>query len=177
MEIAIVVKIIGSILVISNCFLVGKYMGLKQDERLKGLYAIKTIFSMLKSEISYSISTLPEAFENVGRKNDSNLAQVLADIGIRLLKYDGENFAIVWEEEIRRKQKSLPYNKQDLESLISLGTSLISPDKKQQLNAIEIYLAQVDDAIAKLNETINDSKKLCNTMGLLVGIFLVVVLL
>ncbi len=171
------VKIIGSAIVILSGFLGGRYISLTNTLRLEELHLLKEIMILLKGEIRYSITPLPEAFIRVGEKENNAYGKWFVNMGERLSEYNGTNIKDVWCEELEKIGQDTYLNSKDKKMLESIGTSIGFLDKEMQINAIELYLEQLENMIEQTNATIGEKLKLYNVLGIMLGILVVIVLI
>ena len=65
------VKLIGSSVIIFSGLGIGRSLSLRLGRHLKELVELKKMFNMLSAEIRYTLTPLPEGFYNVGNRFDT----------------------------------------------------------------------------------------------------------
>ena len=88
-----------------------------------------------------------------------------------LKEKSGESFACVWEKSIDVKLRESHLKEKDLEDLKRIGKNLAS------LESIDLYIEQLEYEIQNKRELYKTKGKLCRSMGIMGGIFLVILLL
>jgi len=163
------IRLIGALLVCFACSFLGIHYGGKSERRLSKLLELKHTLNLLKSEIEYSINTLTAACINISKKAKMPLSQFYEDIGNVGIKPLDET----WQNAV----KNLNLYKDDAFNLSALGAALGNIDKDVQLKAIEISLINIDHNIQVLTYEKDKEKKLYRGLGILGGLFIVVVML
>lgn len=89
---------------------------------------------------------------------------------------DGD-FAKIWNRSIDMYLKDLHLKEPHLTQLKELGTQLGRMDSKTGNGTVTLYLNQMELEIKKVREGLATKRRLCNCLGIMGGIFLVVVLI
>ena len=61
--------------------------------------------------------------------------------------------------------------------LIHFGENLGYLDKHMQMNTFELYLSQLDDEITELSRTVKGKAYLYNSLGIMAGIFITIIMI
>ena len=154
-------KLIGACLVMTGCMGLAQCRIRRDKKRKLLLNNLQKLFVMLHSEIQFRNLTITEAFFQISRRIDSQLAAFLIEIG----------------EEWKQKRGESVLKKEDLAWLKEIGEGLGSFDRMEQVRHIELLLKYLEDELKVCEETVRESEKLYKTMGLLGGIFIIVLLL
>ena len=89
---------------------------------------------------------------------------------------DGQSFPQLWQAQIDRCLSKTHLRKEEKEQLAALGEVLGYLDLDMQLSSIELYLEQLELAIAQSREALATKQKLYQSLGVAGGIFLVILL-
>ncbi len=164
-------KVIGSIMVIVVCTALGfeKSRGLQMH--LNSLEELKKIFTLLKSEIQYVKAPFSEVFAKLSKKMDGIYKDWLLYVSEQLEKREKETLHEVWNASVYEYLKDSKLTKEELEELCDVGRTL------GYIDTLELYLNQLDYSIETTREELKSKKKLYQSMGIMCGIFLVIVLL
>lgn len=171
------IKIIGAILVVCASWGIGLHMSQILEVRLKELIELKRGLELIRGEIRYQLTPLPETFTVTSTKMKKPFSNVFFNIGETLEARGGQSFACIWKEKWEEASVLLHLEKEDMELLYTLGTSLGYLDKEMQVNAIDFFLAQVDERMEEAKNNIHSKKKVYQTLGLMGGFLVVIVLI
>ena len=171
------VKIFGAMLVILSCTTIGIYYSSLVKGRVADLRALKKDLTILRGDIKYGNTTLPEALGALSRRNLDNFKEFFAGIEQDLLVSSGISFAVIWDKGVKNYLKNTYMNQQDREQLNHLGEHLGYLDKEMQLKNIDLYMEQLDHELIDSIGTMKEKTRLYNMLGILSGLFLTVVLI
>ena len=174
---SVVLKWIGAVMVIGSSGTLGFYCSGRIRKRLSQLRTVRQVLYMLKGEISYSASTLPEAFSHISRKTPQPFREFLERVSGRLKALEGENLERVWQQETRRIRKKTSLAGEDIEEWEDLGGRLGYLDRTMQLQLIDLFLSQWEEKIRLLEKECGKTCKLYQYLGVLAGLLLTVALL
>ena len=89
----------------------------------------------------------------------------------------GATFFELWTESIDRCLIKSQLKNKDKEELKAIGMQMGYLDEQMQLGTIDLYLEQLSFVIQKTREELVMKKRLCNCLGVMGGIFLVIILI
>lgn len=164
-------KIIGSIIVIAVCTALGFEKSNDSQMHLNALEELKKVFTLLKSEVQYTKAPFAEVFLKISRKVDGVYQVWLSQLSKNLEKHEKGSLQEIWKVSIYENLKESRLKQEELEELCRVGNGL------GYLETLELYLNQLDFSIEKTREELKNKKKLYQSMGIMCGIFLVIVLL
>lgn len=145
--------------------------------RLEQMRQMQQLILLLQGEVQYQCSTLPEAFEICGRQVDSICGHWLEGTGKRLNAMEGVGFQELWEQQLQRLQEITVLSTANIEDLRRFGNQLSYPDKDTQLGAMKLYSQRLKEQEEKLTGELPIKMKLGTTLGVLAGMFLVILLI
>lgn len=164
-------KIIGSILVILACTGIGFARGHDLQIHLKELEELKRIFLWIRSEIQYNKIPFSEVFWKIENKTSGNFKLWLQTLADSLEKRDKHTFQELWESSITKCLKETLLSKEERKELKDIGTGLA------YIETIEVYLEQLEIRIQRAREDTTSKQKIYQSMGVMSGIFLIILLL
>ena len=167
-------KILGSIMVIAALSGIGFCFADGLKKKLELMEAIKATAYLMHGNIKYANATLPEALLSVAGKHKGILKEFLCDIIGTVEENDGESFMVIWNGAI---DKIFPDNPEESGLLRRLGEIFMYTDRRMQLSGIELFMEQIDAEITELSHELKPNCYLYKTMGILAGIFVVIVAL
>lgn len=172
-----VIKIIGCILIISSCTGMGCLFAGEIRRRLEDLKAAKSMAMLLRGDIRYAQTALPEALENAARRHEGRLAPFLKRVSNELKQYSGTSLKEIWKRAIKEELVQTSLTKKDKECLLQLGDQLGYLDKDMQMNTIDWYILQVEEIMKDISAGATQKIRLYQSLGVLFGLFVVILIL
>ncbi len=170
-----IIRLIGAACIIFASTLLGSYWSRLDDYRKADLQELKKALSLLKTEIIYAITPLPEALEHIGNRLET-FKLLFLEISKEFKNRNGESAYVIWERTIV-KLKGTHLNREDKEILINFGKALGYLDKEMQTKNIELTIEYLEEHIGKLAESQSKNRKLYQSLGILGGLLLTIILL
>ncbi len=172
-------KYLGAALILISAPGLGMYLAGQWKERLRLLEKLRQMIYFLKGEITYSHAPLAEALERVGRRSGGPLGDMFVRASERICTQEGESLQEIWSGETRTMAvgaKNLPLTRADLEQFAALGEHLGYLDVDMQERTLLLYLEQLDLSIEYLQAHRQEKCRLYTSLGVMGGIFLVIVM-
>jgi stage III sporulation protein AB len=170
-------KIIGSALVILSASLIGFYYSNKENYRIADLEEFKKTLLLLKSEIEFSMTSLPEAMLILSERTSPKFSMFYETIGFRLNEKTGEGISVIWRESVDHALKKTYFAAEDFDFFRSFGDALGVMDRVLQQSSLRMMMDYIDAKTDSLYEASAKSKKMYPSLGILGGILVAVVLL
>lgn len=156
-----VIKLLGSVLVIGASFSVGYYMSKSLGRRRKFLNSFIVFLNSLAINIKYNSEDI---YTLVARCADSKELQSLC------IKLDySKSFYSLWQGGVLTIPKAYSLNKKDIELLMEFGSQLGKTDVDGQLKHIELYKIMFLKQLADAEEQVSQKSRLYKTMGFFIG--------
>lgn len=171
-----VLKIIGGGLVIVASSGLGFWMAQQWKLHLQMVEQLRKMIFLLKGEIIYANAPLEEAFYHVGKKAPGMLGDFFIKVSERIGNQQGEPFYTMWKEEIDKLGKTTCLSEKDKQELMGFGEHLGYLDSEMQERTILLYLEQLDLTIDYLREHQREKSRLYTSMGVMAGLFLVILM-
>lgn len=171
------IKLIGAILVLISAYAIGSLLALQVKEQEKWLKDIKTALFLLTGELEYRQVPLPDALSIIGKRHGGKMASFFQTLSEELAKKEGFSLQELWKKEAVTALKDAPLSKGQKEEFSDLGLYFMETDKETRRNSLEFYLKRLEEEIVNLRETGKDKAYLCRTLGMLGGIFLLILVL
>ncbi len=171
-----VAKVIGSIAVLTACSGFGFYCAGEMTRRLKQLRELSEAILLLKGDIRYLRSSLPEAFAAAAVRTGA-FAEFFRSVARQLGGFCTASVEEAFSIASKGCLKDTALTKQDISMLVKLGGMLGKMDADMQLNALEWYLEQLEGLTDTLDRENKKRALLSKSLGILAGIFLLVILL
>lgn len=114
-------KLIGAILVVSSSSALGFYFSNELITRINNLKEIKKILILLRGDIQYANTALPEAIQALSRRHNGVYKRFLKNLSEKLLELKGKSFALIWREGVKKDLYRTSLVKEDYDLLNQLG--------------------------------------------------------
>lgn len=169
-------KLIGACLVMAGSMGLAATRIKKDRKRKELLKQLQNLFALLHSEIWYRNLTIAEAFLHISSRIDLYLSLFLQRIVREWKQKDGKLIREIWNDWVQTYFANSSLTKEDIIWISKLGEGLGSFDRTEQIRQIEYltdYLKQEEELCEK---KVRESEKMYRTMGVLIGIFIIVLL-
>ncbi|WMJ87644.1 stage III sporulation protein AB [Anaerocolumna sp. MB42-C2] len=173
----IIIKVIGCILILTSSAGMGIYFSSELKNRIMDLRELKKIIFLLRGDIRYANTPLPEAVQALSYRHEGKYRTFLSVIADRLNELGGVSFCTIWKEAVVKELNNTSLSKKDLTSLGQFGENLGYLDKDMQINTIDLYISQIEDEIKELSHNVKQKSYLYNSLGVLGGIFITIIML
>lgn len=170
-------KITGCVLIITSSTGMGLMLGNEIKRRIEDLKSAKTIALLLRGDIRYAHTTLPEALENVAKRHEGRYTKFLNKVSKELKSYQGVSFSQVWKKAMETELDKTALSKKDREDWLAFGEQLGYLDKDMQINHIDWYITQVEENMKEVTDDAKDKIKLYRSLGILFGILITILVI
>lgn len=164
-------KWIGSILILASCTGLGFHKSGEMRKHLDELEELRKICLLLRSEMQYTKAPFAEVFEKIGKKSADPFRAWLLGMSESIASKGTGTFWEIWCDGVATHLQSSRLKPEELEELKGLGKNL------EYIESLEVYIEQLEYTIRNTREDYQSKKKLCRSMGIMGGIFLVTLLL
>lgn len=164
-------KLIGSIFILAACTGIGFTKSYEMQNHLGTLEELKKIFYILKSELQYTRAPFAEVFEKIGYKTCEPFQTWLFELCKCINSKKNSTFWEMWRASIEENLKDCRLKEDDLEELKQVGKNL------EYTEGLDLYIEQIEYKIKNLREVYQSKRKICQSLGIMGGVFLVILLL
>ena len=164
-------RLIGYALIVLAGAGLGYSKNLEMERHLQELVELRHLLCLFKGELKYTQGTFGEIFEKIGDKTEGKFKEWLKELSKMLKEKSGASFHTLWEKSIKDNLQESHLSERDLEDLKRVGKTLASVEN------VDLYIEQLEYEIQNKREVYKTKGKLCRSMGILGGIFLVILLL
>ena len=155
-------RLAGSILIIASTAGIGWLYGTELKNYLQKMRYIRYVAGLIKGELEYTGAPLAEVFRETGRRVKKPFSTWLVRMASEIDEREESAFARIWNRGIDRDLRELNLKSEHSILLKELGTFLGQIDQETAGKSMQLYPAK---------------RKIGNCLGVMGGIFLVVVLL
>ncbi len=164
-------KLLGSILILMCSATLGLLKSHELQLHIKELEEIKRIFFMIKNELKYSKSMFEDIFVEISRKTEGRYKIWMQNLAEELNRREQQSFVEIWTLCSETFSEQLHLTLEEKNELNRVGRNLSC------LDSLNLYLEQLELSIDSARMEARNKKKLYQSMGVLGGVFLVIVLL
>lgn len=172
-----IMKIIGCILVIASSTGMGFYFSTEMKSRINDLKELRKLIGLLRGDIRYANTPLPEAIHSLYRRHAGNFHTFFKQVSTKLNELSGQTFSEIWKAAAEKELGCTSLTKKDKLHLIQFGENLGYLDKDMQMNTIDLYLSQLEGEIEEISKSVKEKSYLYNTLGIMAGIFITIIML
>jgi len=158
-------------MVIAVCTALGFEKSRELQMHLKQLEELKRLFMIIHNELKVTKATLSEIFLKASKKTETPYKEWLNKLAKQLEICGAGTFMELWKNSIQISLGKTTLRKDEIYELEQVGLGI------QYIDTLELYLNQLDFSIQNTREELKAKKKLYQSMGIMCGIFLVIVLL
>lgn len=126
-------------------------------------------------EISYLHRPMQEILERQQERIGSPYREFAASAARSM--NEGVCLRTIWSRQLEELQRGNRYPKKALEQLSRIGECLCFEDDGQQLNALKLLVAELEEEIGRIRSRKEERSRLIHTLSLLTGIFCIVLFL
>lgn len=173
----IVCKVVGIGFILVAAIGCGSSYSRRLRLRLEQIRQLQQLVLLLKGDIQFQCSTLPEAFERCGRQIPGICGDWFTETGQRFNAMEGIGFQELWEEQLRKLYETTELTAVHIGDLRRFGNQLSYPDKETQLGAMHLYSQRLKEQEECLTREVPAKMRLGTTLGVLGGIFVIILLI
>lgn len=171
-----ILKMIGSILILASGTMAGIKMGYNLKLRLKQLKRFEKIISMIRGEIKYNNSTIPEAMRHVSSHTAAPFDKMLLKVSEELDAFGGRTLKEIWESVFEEYGSQIYFTKEQTENIKHLGENLGYLDKDMQISTLDLLTEQIRKDISDMEKSMSDNVRLYNCLGVMGGILVILII-
>lgn len=166
----IILKIIMLILILTLSYLIGNIIAKQYSNRVEELEDIKNSLNVLQTKVRFSKEPLSTIFKDISNISKNKEIFIEANENMKTM-LAGE----AWRNSIQTVNTNLKKN--DIEILSSLGNMLGKTDSEGQVNQIEEIKELLNIQIKNANKEKEKNEKLYKTLGMTIGLAIVIILI
>ena len=172
-----IMKIIGCILVVASSTGMGFFFSNEMRCRIEDLKELRKLIGLLRGDIRFANTPLPEAISSITRRQSGNFNKFFNYVSTKLRELSGHTFSEIWKEAVLKELSDTSLSKKDKLHIIQFGESLGYLDKDMQMNTIDLFISQLEDEIKELSKTVKEKAYLYKTLGIMAGVFIIIVMI
>lgn len=163
--------------IFSICCLVGFWVDEGQRKRINELEKLIYIFEILKAEIDYQLTPLKEACKHIGEREKNSVGDVFDKFAELLEEKESANLNEMWQTALCSQKESLHLKADDYMTLGAFSGACGYLDKELQKRNLEMVIDKMNHEKKRSQEQYERCSKLNKSLGVLVGVALVILLI
>lgn len=169
----ILIKTIILSLILILCIYIGNTISKKYINRVEDLKEMKKALNILQTKIRYSYEPLPQVFEYISQNVNGDSTSKIFENSSKLMNKKSAGSA--WKESLESTKTNFKYD--DINALKTLGNLLGKTDSDGQISQIVLVNNMLDTQIEDAEIEKKKYVKMYKTLGITIGLGLVVVLI
>ena len=166
------IKYVILVLLFASSSYIGVLIAKKYQARVRELKEIKTSLAIFATKIKLTYQPIPQIFEELGNKEQSNISSLFQTASKNMKELPAGQ---AWLEALDNANTNL--KKEDIEVLKGLSSLLGKVDLEGQVSEIELVDHFLDKQIEIAQEESKKSEKMYKTLGITVGLAMVIILI
>jgi len=166
----IILKIIILILIFITSYLIGNKIAKQYSKRVEELEDMKNSLNILETKIRFSKEPLAVIFKDISNVSKNKEIFEKANENMKTMLVGNS-----WRQAIESVNTN--FKKKDIEILKTLGNMLGKTDSKGQVNQIEEIKELLNIQIKNANSEKQKNEKLYKTLGMTIGLAIVIILI
>lgn len=169
-------KLSGACLLIAGCAGFGWCICRDMERRAVQLRLLERVFILLKSEVGYSRSALPDGLLRVGGKMGGELGETLRSIADAVRAQPGVTLKEAWSEKMPDFLRETCLQEKERALVLSFPEYTGFVDGRMQLTALEQFAEEMRNAHDTAVQTAESGKKAILSVSMAGGLLLAILL-
>ncbi len=170
-------KILAAAIILVGCACLGRMFGAAYKKRVSQIVEFENVLTQLEFDIDFLNVTLADSFLKIERNCEKGVKDVVAYIRERILEDRCADMKKLWERALGLFRDELFLSDDDVGILLDFSKNLGSGDRFCEKNNIRHALSRLKVAENEAREVATRNEKMCRGLGLLAGVFIVIVLI
>ncbi|MPW25137.1 hypothetical protein GC105_04955 [Alkalibaculum sp. M08DMB] len=170
-------KILGLMIIFISCVYIGKFMASSYEKRYIELLTFINFIDYFETEISYTSTPVIEILDSLTDKIKSPFKEIIIGVSEELTSYGYRPLCTVWEENLYNNKNKLSLSQEDLELLIYFGNILGTTDMENQKKYFTVIKSRLQVQLTQAYEKKLKYTKLFKELGIIIGLFIVILII
>ena len=170
-EMESIYKCIGCLMILVASCGIGVHYSEELKTYLIQLEELKKLFCLIKSELEYVKMPFVELFEKLESKVREPFRTWIHILSKKLESREHGVFDEIWCDTIKEGLGESKLKAEDIEELKNVGKNL------EYIDNLNLYIEQLEYKIGHIRQAYQSKRKLSRTLGIMGGIFLIILLL
>src|SRR5690625_5632 len=169
-------KLIGAILFVLTSSWVGFDLSQQYKTRTQQIRLLMQSLQMLEAEMGYSQMPLRQTFSIISKKTKGPIAVFYERLAVALSEAV-DDFILVWDEMVDQLQAESALKQTELDIFKQFGRNLGQHTFSEQQKHIVLAIHHLQHELEEANELRQKYEKVTKSLGILIGIFIVLLLI
>jgi len=172
----VLLRLFGAACVLVSTSLWGEMKARSLGWRLNQLLDLQQAFRLLSTEISYTATPLPHAFERIGGRIKGTIGEIFSQASQNMWssKERGTGAGEAWMQALKQYSGETFLSAEDIKIAEQLGVSLGLSDREGQLKQIQMVSQQIEYALKEARDERNRNERMWRYLGVLGGLALII---
>lgn len=171
------IKIIGILLIIGSTTILGFYYGEKFKKRVKELKELQRGIYVIKSEINFNRSLLPDALYKVHEKCDAPIGDIFLRASEILSTNEEKDVYSCFSQSLKEVEDGISLTKGDIGIFMDFTKSLGEMDIVGHNDMLALTLENLSKAVEDAERNIDKNVKMYRYLGFSFGAMLGIILI
>lgn len=168
-------KWIGFLLVLAGTGGIGLSLVGEYALRIRTLGQIRDMMHYINDLVLYEYASLPEAFARTAERMEAPFSDFLRKVAGQLEEFSGEEISFLWKNNAQMLKDTM--NKKDYLEFSECMQQTGFSDAKGQSQALKAYEQRLELMLHRLSEQKEEKCRLYQTLGIMSGVFVCILLL
>lgn len=164
----------GIVILMTICIFAGNYLARRSLERVRILETVILMIRNIRTQIEYARLPIEQLLDFLEKNSDFKKLTFISNS--KKLLSEGESFQNAWSYSINNFYENSPLKDEDKNLLIAFSTGFGSSDTSGQLNNCDTYINLLEMKTQQLRDKCDSSVKIYNSLGLLCGTLVAIIL-
>jgi stage III sporulation protein AB len=169
-------KMLGAVLVIAATTLAGWVQAKQYASRPRQIRRLILALKRLETEIMYGFTPLPEALVRIGEQSGGAVGSIFHSAAENMKPPDNRTAQDALQLAIESGWSTTAMKKAEQDIMRQFSYTLGTSDRKDQLGHIATAVRQLESEEHEAREEQNRYEKMFRSLGLLFGVFIVIVM-
>lgn len=165
------------LLILSSSSIIGWLYGRTFTRRARNITDLEYCIRVLESEILVGNTPLPDALLNVDKKGKGSISKIFIDIREDLLQENRDDVYYSFLSLEKKLKNTYSLNKEEIEIVFFLGKILGKTDRLDQEKKFNFIKNQINELSSSANLAREKNEKLYPSLGVLVGLSIIIILI
>ncbi len=170
-------KLIGSVLILTASAGGSFFWMNRLREQERQLLAVKELLVILEKQLEFVRLPIAEAVGDMAKKAGTPFEEPFVEFTEILMQNQTEDVEQLWRTILEKHRQEFFLSREEFGILLDMGRLLEPVDSKSQIASIELYKSRTEDRIQKMWEERGNKQKVYQSVCLLGGLVLIIVLL
>lgn len=168
-------KWIGLLLVLAGTGGIGFSLVGEYTMRIYMLGQIRDMIHYMNDLILYEYASLPEAFARTADRMEAPFSDFLKKVAFQMEEFSGENVSFLWKSSAQMLKEKM--NKRDYAEFADCMQQTGFSDAQGQSQALKGYEQRLELMLHRLTEQKEEKCRLYQTLGIMSGVFVCILLI